>query len=389
MSKSFDDKIRERLQHYETPPPADSRKIILDKVDALSDSGWVYLYQGAAAFLLLLSLFQIGHFPAPVGMTHQPHIREIVSNPDPVLDLTENLPFEKRMELPPPTQIQELEYQVKVPEENTFGPVQLKQHEGSFLGAFSEWQIEPLEDQPEMAGRARNLTGGRYIRKTVKGVVPERKRWISPYYSLGAFFIYNRLRPDLTDDIYVGEYDAPFGLSGSRIGFNAEFGAHKRWTSWLASRLGVSVNNYSQQYSFSVRGNRPDSVSVGLQNGFLEPHFDSQEVQISERVTLIGLKGQAFWYVFPNETDVLFTSLEYQRLIGQGPQFTYEGNQYLLMKPSQYLLEIGLRKTIFQLQTGQVYAMPSIRYVMNRFVDGEILSVRPFSVGITISYGIK
>ncbi|MEQ8239454.1 MAG: hypothetical protein RIA69_09595 [Cyclobacteriaceae bacterium] len=221
-------------------------------------------------------------------------------------------------------------------------------------------------------------------------IVAKNERRFFPYYNLGSYFLYNRIKPNLTDDIYVGEYESPFGLSSNRIGFLIEYGAERKLGKQLSLRTGLSFNNYNQQYSFSVRNTQPTQVnSSKVNDGFFEPTFEVDQVSISKRVSLAGLKSQLFWHAFPEETNVLFLSAEYQYLLGSGPTFKYRNEEYGLMKKNHFLLELGLKKLLFEMKDNGLFIMPSIRYGLYKFEQSSALSVRPFSVGLTLSLGLK
>lgn len=389
MSESFDEKLRERLGGYTSDPPPAARKIILDRVSA--PDLWIYFYQMAGALFMLLALFRLGSpasdspegrsvssdSPIQSGMavegSHNALNLKLLSSGG--IDIGENTPAKPGI------------IGINSPasaDDHAFPVEEVVTDQVPFSGGngyFSDLRLD-------LSGPVRDLSGSPFERRHIRRIVPKDPSF-DLYYNVGAFFLYNRIRPDLTDELYVGEFESPFGISASRIGANLEFGTEKRFSERSMMRLGLTVNNYNQNYSFSIRGTTPDSVSVNIESGLLEPHFIAQHVQVSERVTLVGGKLQGLWSIFRSSTDVLFISAEYQRLIGKGPRFSYQGETYLLMKPNQYLAELGLRKVLWELPGGHVYAMPSIRYAFSKFQNDGIVSVKPFSVGITISYGIR
>jgi len=79
----------------------------------------------------------------------------------------------------------------------------------------------------------------------------------------------------------------------------------------------------------------------------------------------------------------------YQHLIGRGPTFEYREEEYLLMKKNHFSLEQGLKKLIFEFKNNGVLVMPSIRYGLYKFEQNSTLLVKPFSVGLTLSFGIN
>lgn len=389
MSKSFDDIFKDRLGNLEKAPPYDAKKAILGQVSTPS-MFLEYFYKVIAGTFILLCFYQVGKKD-----NRRKYVSDIdhpvqIATQQPIFlnktKLTESVKFDQR-----PLAQKEVEDSgnLKVIEEKkTILKKSLPKGNFKLVNEIKEadgFDLSLLQLQGELNPRLSfsNKKG------TAKKVIPKEERRLYPYYNLGGFFMYNRVKPNLADDIYVGEYDSPFGMSPSRIGLALEGGIHRQWNERLASRLGLSINNFNQSYSFTVRNLKPDSVSVSSSSGFLEPHFDKEHVKINKRVSVVGIKGQMFFYVFPNHANVLFSSFEYQHLVGQGPKFKYQDRKYSLMKSSQYLVEVGLRKLIFDRKQSELFLMPNIRYSVNKFRNQDIIAVKPFSVGVTLSYQRK
>ncbi|MEQ9304876.1 MAG: hypothetical protein RJQ14_13290, partial [Marinoscillum sp.] len=217
-------------------------------------------------------------------------------------------------------------------------------------------------------------------------IAPKQHKFIHPYIEAGAFFLYNRLKPNLEDDIYIGDYDSPFGMSLSRIGVAAHLGIERSWSERFATRLGLVFNNYNQSFSFNVRGVKPDSVIVS--DEYVKPVFDTEAVEINKRVSTLGLRVQTIWN-FPSEYNSLFAAFEYHRRVSNGPEFDYDHKTYSLSSPNQYLVEFGIRKKLLDQPGGLLFIQPALRYAVTKFNDEGILSVKPFSAGVSLNYSLK
>ncbi|MFY0599513.1 MAG: hypothetical protein JXR03_07560 [Cyclobacteriaceae bacterium] len=391
MSKSFDDIFKDRLSSLEKAPPLDAKKAVLGQVSTGSGAFVGDLYKALGALLLLISLYQVGKLREPVPNVSQ------VDHPAKAEDVQLNLAKASKKANAPEepkkaedklyvASVQSRENETVLSNQNS---KELPKNKKSYY-LKEDIQVEKLDADLLETDKVRfNELSFLARNREDKRILPEKRKSVFPYFNTGAFFVYNRVRPNLSDDIYVGEYDAPFGMSPSRVGLALEGGLHKQLSDKLAVRGGLTFNNFNQSYSFTARSSRPDSVSVDKETGLLEPHFDKENVRINKRVSLVGAKGQVFWYVFPNHANVLFASFEYQYLLGSGPKFRYLDQQHSLMKPSQYLTEIGLRKLLMDRRRAGLFLMPSIRYAINKFKNQDIIAVKPFSVGVMLSYQLK
>ncbi|MEP0368867.1 MAG: hypothetical protein ABJN36_20440 [Cyclobacteriaceae bacterium] len=386
MRRSFDDIFKSRIGNQEAKPPVGAKEQIFAQIGVPAPTYTVEDgYSVVAALLILLSFFQIGGVKSGVEPKHTSSEKSLA-----IASVTLPYQEENESEVLSGQVFEEVIASSQTDQAKTYESALMNLNEEnhqkfSYAANPHRFELNFLKVSKH-APRSHVLLNRKY---RPKRIIPEKEKTLYPYYNVGAFFMYNRVRPNLTDDIYVGEYDAPFGMSPSRIGLVLEGGIHKKWNALIATRLGVSINNFNQSYSFTVRSAKPDSVSVDEESGYLEPHFDKEHVRVSKRVTVIGLKGQMFWYIFPNQANVLFTSFEYQHLIGSGPKFSFQNENYKLMKPSQYMLEFGLRKLILERRSAEMYLMPGIRYSLAKYKNEELITVTPFSVGVTLSYQLK
>lgn len=396
MSRSFDNKIGDRLgQHTATPKP-DAKEAIFSRLDS-EETSYVWIYHYLASGLLLLSFFMIGRVPDSLPeQNFDPETKEssvavdakyeaVVENidkPTKQESQEDRRTIEQSNVLAVNQQSEEIPNEIIRPAQNANNSAEPKptlKHYKEF-GELNKWKLDDAE-LPAHIGLIAS-----HQKSTVKSVIPARQRFFNPYFEAGSFFIYNRLRPNLSDDIYIGDFESPYGISISRFGFSAAVGAERQWNKLWTTRLGLLLNNYNQSYSFTVRKTRPDSVVVT--DEFLEPVFSRDSVEINKRVTTLGLKFQSIWNL-PSEYNSLFVSFEYHHRISKGPSFTYDDTELDLSSRRQYMIELGLRKRLFELKHGDLFVVPGIRYAVDRWEKDRILTVKPFSVGVSLNYTLK
>lgn len=386
MSKSFEEKLKDRLQDYGKQPPTFAKGQVFETLGGAKAQWYDSTFQIVGALLFVVAIFQIGKKrdnTAIAAYPDYPRWEEERLSIEPV-ELMPSAPTANLATIPDSNfeEFSSEDNRIGSVKDEYFGQSQRNYsiNEGTGFG-LALFEFEEAE-------RHIFIHSPKPTRKET--IVPKKKKFFTPYYNLGSYFIYNRVKPNLSDDIYVGEYDAPFGLSASRLGLNIEAGLQAVISEKWSTRVGLSFNNYAQNYSFTVRDTAPDELSSSETfTGFFEPAFETENVQISQRVSTVGAKGQLFWHVFPSKTNVLFTSLEYHQLLGKGPEYEYEDVKYTLMQPRQFLIELGLRKSLYEFRNADLFVMPSLRYGVYRLDQQDILSVKPFSVGVTISYGLR
>lgn len=385
MSKSLDEKLKDRFEDFRATPPEGAREGVFAALGESSEAPVAYHYAGGLC--LLLALFMIGYQrPGEVSL-HQ--------TMGPITSST----------LVPPVETWPLSAPVAGSEETPTSSEQSVEDINSPISELSEkGDASPILDGQEWIRGYNELSLDRkgydfyYARssrklskvpsRSRKYIIPKKEKYFTPYAEVGAFFLYNRLKPNLDDDIYVGDYDSPFGLSASRLGIALSTGLQRDWSEKWATRIGLVFNSYNQSFSFRVRNTRPDSVIVNESTGYLEPRFQGEHIQVNKRVSLVGVKLQSIW-AFPSRYSAITASFEYQRLLGTGPQFEYEGEQQSLAYPNQYLVEVGLKKILYETRHGSLSVVPGLRYAVNKFRNEEIISVKPFSVGVSLSYSLK
>ena len=396
MSKSFDDKIEGRLSGYSSTPAPNSKEAIFAKLDSGNSTfTWIYHYLGGG--LLLLSVFMMGRISnEPANALKS---TEMVSQRPSQTDSNNIKNFSSAHDKAEVSAASSL-----VTIEN-HPSIELIDHQNEHLESENAIVVDNQEiEEYTIIDKTMDFNGLSRVgyssnvipvetnlivlekEQGIEKIIPTKEKFLKPYFELGSFFMYNRLKPNLTDDIYIADFDSPFGMSISRFGLGASVGFERQWNEKLSTRLGLLFNNYNQSYSFTIRETKPDSVIVS--NEFVEPVFNRDTVQINKRVSTLGMKFQSTWN-FPSSYNSLFVSMEYHRRISDGPSLSYDGQIYELSSRNQYLLELGLRKKLFELKNGDFFVIPGIRYALTRWKSDQIIDVKPFSVGVSLNYTLK
>lgn len=397
MSKSFDEKLKERLENLTAQPKDGAKKALFDKLSDQGDAGIGYApYHYFAGVLLLLSLFMIGRLQPHQDFPVNAGLNEMTIGQEPGTNYLSNDSVEQKVEATT-TKIIENQADKEV--------VDTQPHKDDRVRIGEDDKL-PVADYPSTKTTQAYHESGALVKLGIAVsriparrfhiapshrdqpiyIAPEKSKFIHPYIEAGAFFLYNRLKPNLEDDIYIGDYDSPFGMSLSRIGAAAHVGIERSWSERFATRLGLVFNNYNQSFSFNVRGVKPDSVIVS--DEYVEPVFDTKTVEINKRVSTLGLRVQTIWN-FPSEYNSLFAAFEYHRRVSNGPEFDYDNKTYSLSSPNQYLVEFGIRKKLLDQPGGLFFIQPALRYAVTKFNDEGILSVKPFSAGVSLNYSLK
>lgn len=392
MSRSFEDKLKDHLGDYQVPPPPHAKERLFG-AKPVSNPSVFYSYLGVGLFLI--SIFMLGRNSVEVDSVGEgsesiasekiagSRLAEIFESSIcmesanmqcELSDLDIELPFQKSSSNQMSRMNDDLFDIQEGNRELTFGESK-NMHEIEGLGFLKHDNYNKFPDLIQKRQRNR------------KEVIPVKSRSsFKTYYDLGAYFIYNRLKPNLNDELYITNYDAPFSISPSRIGGVFHFGFERNWSENHTSRLGLVLNNYNQHFAFQIRKFAPDSVVK--EDEFFKPVYDEEVINVRKRVNTIGLKYQHFW-AMPSVYNSMFASLEYQRRVGQGAIFKYENKTYQLSQVDQWMIEFGLRKLMADWPRGQLYLIPSVKYAVSDYTSGSALTVKPFSAGLSVSFSLK
>lgn len=386
MSKSFEDKWKDRLGEYKAPVPENLRQQVLGAV--APRNYWSPVYQTVGAALIFLSLFQIGKVSntdtasiASPNIAEVPQISETASVPPRVEQKTQSLEGMEQKEI-----FSKKENKRRI---NTISPVE----ETTLPPSRYAHIATPHPESQTTNGLVFAESAQRGVvfpewKKEVTPIVPQKVTSLNPYFNVGAHFLYHRVFPNLADELIIENYQSPGSMASSRIGFSGEAGVQRPIGQRWLLRGGLAANFIQQQYHFHIRGLQPSAL-VPLETGYLEPQFAHDTIQIRSHVLWAGAKAQLQWSPFPQPTDALFVSMEYQRRIGPGAQFSYSGERHQLLDSYQILGELGWHKTLLIFPKGHLAAMPGIRYAFGRSAPDQPLTVKPFSAGITLTYSMK
>ncbi|MFY0607988.1 MAG: hypothetical protein JXR10_14815 [Cyclobacteriaceae bacterium] len=392
MSKSFEDKLKDRLGNYQVAPPANAKSAIVGSPNSGFSLTTAYHYAGA--MLLLVALFMVGSRAEQVDEqlaldSRRLEIRESANQPidNSTKVKTDLVVVEKVGE----ESLNETNKNIQTPRSDELPAAIVNQNNQppfftkSESTSFENWEVESLSFLTNDLPISSRRNPKRYFKEDE--ILPVDQSRIKPYFETGAFFLYNRVQPDLDDELFLSDYDSPFGLSISRVGLSANVGLQNEVTERFTLKLGAAFNTYNQNFSFAIRNIQPDSVAIIQGSEFLEPIFESEKIEIDKRISTLGGRIQGVWSI-PSKYNSLLVSLEYHRLLGQGAQFTYEDNTYSISQKNQYIFEVGLQKLLLENRNSRLSIIPSFRYSVNK-LQQEALTIKPFSVGVSLSYGLK
>lgn len=389
MSKSFEDQINERLRDYTHTPEASAKSRILDQVNSQHDPiPAAYHYLGGVLLLLALSMVgyqkmtaseqELDFATAPQGYQQSVHVQKPQNFQIAIEELDEKLTAGYS-----PNETSGVAGTLGIIPETS--PPSSAERSPNHFSVMEP--IMPLLDELGSPPSKFRLSGLIFKEKE-EVIVPGPKRWFNTYFTVGSFFLYNRLQPNLDDDVFVDHYDAPFGISAKRIGFSADLGLESNWGGPVKARVGLIANNYSQQFSFSMRNTIPDTVILSNDSEFLEPQFNTELININRRVTTLGVRFMTTWN-FPTRFNAIYAAAEYHWLLGRGVRLSYQDETYELSQPQQFMLEIGLSKLLYEGSNGYFSVNPGFRYSLQKMDGDEPIQVKPFSLGVSLTYSLK
>ena len=219
--------------------------------------------------------------------------------------------------------------------------------------------------------------------------IKELRDGFRPYVDVGTFFLYQNMQPNTSDEVYITDFEGAGRFSAKRLGFIAEGGIRRQVNEKLTLRVGTSLSMLNQNYSFSIRSQQPDSVTFEREN----PQealsiFERSSIQASHRLWAVGTTITGDFYVLPDLGSTLFSSVGYHHLLNSTQSFVFNGERHLIQYPNQLLLTLGLRKLLWHRKYDQIHLSAQARYAMLTSSSKETgtLSVKPFSIGLTLSW---
>ncbi|MBV6645932.1 MAG: hypothetical protein KI790_10805 [Cyclobacteriaceae bacterium] len=444
MSQSFEEKIGKRLREYRPAPPPDAKSKILGQIPSKPGkrtNGW----QITGIILIIVALLQM--FPKlgdsdPLHASGAPRISETTQVPNSSL-----VPSPTVTQTPPTTVKEgrnELVADSSTDQANSLNLTTVEEQVNTALTNDSDALVQSPADEPiahaqvalvdetqdeadhptrteDESGAtfetgealARNaefemlagLRGEEHDKAPVMGLIllssdsvdfdpsfyikPQKRYQFKAYADAGLFFLYRNAQPNTEDDLIIDDFQGTNRISVSRLGYFAEIGVHRQISEWLRLNAGLNFSVFRQNYSFTIRNFQPDSVRVlSSETATLQPIFDEPTIEIDHQLYLVGAKLISNFYIFPSMGNSLYAGVEYQYSLNANQEFEFDGETFGISYPNQLLVSFGLRKLLFEGRRGNFYVVPNIRYSFNREFkeEDEVISVKPFSVGITFSY---
>ncbi|MEQ9299560.1 MAG: hypothetical protein RIF33_13390 [Cyclobacteriaceae bacterium] len=222
-------------------------------------------------------------------------------------------------------------------------------------------------------------------------VQPARQKRYQLYGDMGVFFLYNHLQPNKNDGLIMENFETSGSFSLDRLSYYAEFGLKREISKKATLRAAAATNIFSQKYSFDIRDETSTSVVTSdSDDNLLTPVFDRQTVQMDHFLISVGARVSADLKVFNNDLNRLMAGLGYHRILNPEHTFEYKGETQRIEYPHQLTASFGFRKVVWQSDRGELSLLPVLRYgLIHRASESSALTIKPFSVGLTIGYGLK
>lgn len=441
-TNSFEDKLRERLHGYETPPPPGAGGSILDQVNG--DSGtspWII------TLALLLGIFLIGGGFYMVGVDESTELSDATVNQ---AERTLEVPISGEVEqaslaqinnevgaevvsgsareassymsgLPtepvisnstvsvsqdPQEAVTTLQVETSEPTADMvltsraakINPIAESDADQTIIGASMEKGLDDAFQQVSskdfgLVGLdqhvANQLIPSPYLPRDV--VLPTKPKHYHFYGDLGVFFLYNHLQPNKNDGLIMENFETSGSFSLDRLSYYAEIGVRRDLSKMVTLRAAAVTNIFAQKYSFDIRDEAASSVVTNATEGnFLTPVFDRQSVSMDHFLISAGARVSADFKVFNNDLNQLMLGLGYHHILNQEHTFEYNGEIQRIEYPHQLTASFGFRKIVWQSERGELSLLPVLRYgLIHKASESSALTIKPFSVGLTIGYGLK
>ncbi len=438
-TNSFEDKLRERLHGYESPPPPGAVGSILDQVNGGSGtSPWLI------TLALLLGIFLIGGGFYRAGLDERSELSGATANQvESALEVPDPVRNEQASFLQPINEVEAIG--VSESSEKTSSELNELPTETKLTGAMMTKRRDPAEGTKNSEGRiadsmvetdpassankinrtvtsdanqaviAASLAEGQddafdqlrskdfdldgldlnqmtitpYLSREV--VLPSKPRHYHFYGDLGVFFLYNHLQPNKDDGLIMENFETSGRLSLDRLSYYAEFGVRRDLSSKVTLRAAAVTNIFAQKYSFDIRDESSSSVvTSGVQDNLFTPVFERQSVAMDHFLISAGARVSADFKVFRNDVNQLMIGLGYHHILNPEHTFEYNGETQRIEYPHQLTASFGFRKVVWQNERGELSLLPVLRYgLIHKASESSALTIKPFSVGLTVGYGLK
>lgn len=222
-------------------------------------------------------------------------------------------------------------------------------------------------------------------------VRPEQKMKYHLYGDLGVFFLYNHLQPNKNDGLLMENFETSGSFSMDRLSYYAEIGVKRELSKKVTLRAAAVTNLFAQKYSFDIRDEASSSVETSsTDSNLLTPVFDRQTVQMDHFLISAGARVSADFKVFSNDLNRLMLGLGYHHILNPTHTFEYKGETQKIEYPHQLTASFGFRKVVWRSDRGELSLLPVLRYgLVHKASEHSALTIKPFSVGLTVGYSLK
>ncbi|WP_109829700.1 hypothetical protein [Reichenbachiella versicolor] len=419
MSQSFEDKLREKLSSHQPMPPVSAKEKLFAKIPtspAKPDRRWRIF-----ALFLLGIFITIGSWMLIDGEKDHENTPVSKNKVDKSTSIAQSTPQVTTIEAIPNTpQISDASSIEQSVEEGPTSNMAISRVIEDVSQSNNEVGVESLDNVSEVVNSNNNRTqepdkSRKSIEKvesialenslsgdetsalvfdnltmTGKRKVKSRKSLnLKLYGDIGTFLLYQQIQPNLNDDLVIEGLEGEKGLSPKRLGFLGEVGVYKSVSEKVILNFGATFSMYNQHYSFNIRESQSTEAEASQSGSSvsLTPIFEEDRINIDRRLWVAGVKAGSSFYILPSKTNSIFFALEYGKILNDNQQFRFAEEDYSIHYTDQLLINIGLRKTLFELPSGDITIVPNLRYsLLNSSPTSQPISVKPFSAGLSISY---
>jgi len=414
MNPSFDENLREKLENYKHSPSPMQKKRVFDVLAAEKQSkSFILIGKYAAAILLITAIpfllfdsksdskqsddISVSENPSPNRVANQ---QAVANN-----SLTKGEGLKTRLHDDESVNVKISTANVDsngIPtnSQNTFENVFVKEN------SDSKDVIAKANLFPSLSHKNNNIfklndisdfskvTIDSIPTKDTTIIAQKKKRKnlklaLKPFLELGVFFLYQNIVPDIEDELIIDNFEGQNSISLSRLGSSASFGVSKDVSDKVNLSLGLLFSAYQQKFTFDVREITPSTGFYDASTNTLSSSFLSNEIDIHHTIFNTGLLLSSNFHVLPNQFDALYLGMEYNKVLNGRHSFTFNETDYQIGYPDQWLISFGLQKKLFDSKQGDFYFVPNVRYSIGNNTgksSNSALSLKPFSVGLTINY---
>lgn len=447
-TNSLEDKLKGRLHGYEAPPPSGAGGAILDQVNGGSgNSPWIITLALLLGVLIIGGGFYMTSMPSSERSASATAINAVtdqqvsnqseraqaslVSAKEEQTSIAESAQRNSGPSVEPANDVKSVsatspnpsntsvlttrstEDQVELPSalasitkedivpvrNMSFETVALAQEEIELVLNEEATGVEDRHTIHQLVPKGLDNSSLRYLRQELSidtyfprsMVVASKRRRYRMYADLGVFFLYNHLQPNKNDGLIMENFETSGSFSLDRLSYYAEFGLKRDLSRKITLRAAAVANIFAQKYSFDIRDETSSSVQVsGMDENLLTPVFDRQTVSMDHFLLSAGLRLSTDLRVFKSDLNRLMLGMGYHHILNPEHTFEYDGATQRIDYPHQLTASFGFRKVVWQSDRGELSLLPVLRYgLLHKASESSALTIKPFSVGLTIGYGLK